>query len=327
MCWSSRLIAVSLLGVAIFSPLQAQQSNFGSRVDLGLIELGALSEASGIAASRKNAEVLWAHNDSGDSNRVFAFNRSGKHLGIFTLAGVQARDWEDLALGPGPEEGADYLYIGEIGDNGAQHDLKYVYRVREPEVAAHQAPVALTLTAVETIAWRYPDGRRDAETLMLDPATKDLYVVSKREAAVRVYRAAYPQSTTDTITLAQVTTLSFGGVTAGAISSTGAEILIKTYDTIYYWKRSAGQTVAQALSQTPIKIPYIVEPQGEALCWQPEGKGYYTLSEEFRGIPARLYFYPRLASTGLKRYHDSRRGPALFSARQLETALFSVQRF
>jgi hypothetical protein len=67
---------------------------------------------------------------------------------------------------------------------------------------------------------------------------------------------------------------------------------------IYYWKRGPEQTVAQALSQAPAKLPYIIEPQGEAVCWHPEGKGYYTLSEEFRDVPAHLYFYPRLQSTG-----------------------------
>jgi len=27
--------------------------------------------------------------------------------------------------------------------------------------------------------------------------------------------------------------------------------------------------------------------------WEPEDRGYFTLSEERKGIPAFLYFYPR----------------------------------
>jgi hypothetical protein len=87
--------------------------------------------------------------------------------------------------------------------------------VPEPRVEANQAPVELTLAGAETIIFQYPDGDRDAETLMIDPRTKDLYVVSKREASARVYRAAYPQSSSETITLEQVATLPFGGVVAG----------------------------------------------------------------------------------------------------------------
>lgn len=274
--------------------MPAQTVPFGERRDLGLIEYAKISEASGMAASRKNKGVLWAHNDSGDKQRLYAFDTAGKHVGVFGVPGANARDWEDMALGPGPEEARDYLYIGDIGDNAAQHEVKYIYRVPEPQIALALAPVELTLTEVETIAFQYPDGNRDAETLLLDPRTKDLYVISKREANARVYRAAYPQSITETITLEHVATLPFGGAVAGDVAPDGGEILVKTYDAIYYWKRQPEQNLAQALSQAPARVPYVIEPQGEAVCWHPEGKGYYTLSEEFHRIPARLYFYPRL---------------------------------
>ncbi|MGH7492670.1 MAG: hypothetical protein ACREOO_09775 [bacterium] len=293
-----RRIALVALGlVLLFALASAQVPEFGGCLDLGLIELEAISEASGMAASQKNQGVLWVHNDSGDTNRVFAFNASGEHLGIFMISGASARDWEDMALGPGPEEGKDYLYIGDIGDNGGQHDFKYIYRVPEPIVEANQSPVELTLDGAAIITFQYPDGKRDAETLMIDPRTNDLYVVSKREANVRVYRATFPQSTSETIMLEHVTNLPFGGAVAGDISRAGDEILIKTYDAVYYWKRGPEQSMAQALSQAPARVPYVTEPQGEAVCWHPEGRGYYTMSEEFQNIPSRLYFYTRLNST------------------------------
>ena len=47
---------------------------FGERINLGLIEYGGINEASGIAASRKNADVLWIHNDSGGKNRISEFH-------------------------------------------------------------------------------------------------------------------------------------------------------------------------------------------------------------------------------------------------------------
>lgn len=275
------------------SGLQAQDPIFGERVDLGLVEYGQINEASGLAASRKNAEVLWTHNDSDDKSRIFALNTQGKHLGVYAIAGVTLRDWEDLAIGPGPAEGQDYLYIGEIGDNAAAFDLKYIYRIPEPGVNAKQEPVNVTLSGAETITLQYPDGNRDAETLVVDPLTKDVYIISKRESNVGVYRAPYPQSTTQIITLEKVATLPFSLVVAGDISPSGNEILVKTYDAIYYWHRASDQNLWQAFDKAPIKLPYIIEPQGEAVGWKPDGKGYYTVSEEFAGIPAHLYFYPR----------------------------------
>ena len=271
---------------------------FGDRIDLGLIEYDPINEASGIAASRKNPKVLWTHNDSGDLNRVFAFNTHGEHLGVYFIDGAGARDWEDMAVGPGPDSGKQYLYIGEIGDNNSQYELKYIYRVPEPEVDSNQTPVDTTIFGTEVITYIYPDGRRDAETIMVDPFTKDIYVVSKREASVRVYRAAYPQSITDTLTLEHVVTLNLNQVTAGDISPSGFEILIKTYNNIYYWYRAPGQELWEALANQPLIVPYIPEPQGEAVSWEPvqEG-GYYTISEEPGGNPTHLYFYPRLDST------------------------------
>ncbi len=297
-----KTIINSLLFITfILSPLEAQKkfsdSLFGGRIDLGVIEYAPINEASGIAASRKNLGVLWTHNDSGDQNRVFAFNNHGEHLGVYYIDGAGALDWEDMAVGPGPDSGVQYLYIGDIGDNQAQRELKYIYRVPEPDVDSNQTPVDTTIYGTEIITYKYPDGKRDAETVMVDPLTKDIYVVSKRENNVRVYRAQYPQSTTDTLILEHKVTLDSTQITGGDISSSGFEILIKTYFNIFYWYREPGQELWIALANEPLIVPYIWEPQGEAVGWEPKDSGgYYTISEERLGIPAHLYFYPRLDS-------------------------------
>lgn len=275
--------------------LLSQDTRFGERIDLGAIECNEITEASGIAASRKNPGILWTHNDSGGKNCLYAFDTKGKHLGIYTIAGSQARDWEDIAIGPGPVEGQAYLYIADIGDNAAKFNLKYIYRIPEPEVDANQSPVTVTLSGAEVMRWQYPDGNHDAETLLVDPLTKDIYIVSKSDSGAGVYRASYHPSSTRTITVDQVATLPFGWIVSGDISPSGDEILIKTYSAIYYWRRSPNQNLWQAFEKAPIKLPYILEPQGEAVCWKADGSGYYTISEEFQRIPAHLYFYPRLS--------------------------------
>lgn len=267
---------------------------FGDRLDLGLISNDLLNEASGLAASRRNPNILWTHNDSGDENRLFAIDANGKHLGTFLIEGVEARDWEDVAVGPGPIKGRQYLYIGDIGDNLSKFDIKYIYRVAEPEVLRNQPPVEATLSEVETIAFQFPDGKRDAETLMVDPLTKDIYIVSKRESKVRVYRAPYPQSTTETITLEYVASLNLNNVVSGDISPSGNEVVIKTYSAIYYWRKPPDEKWVKMFEKDPVRVPYVPEPQGEAVCWRADGLGYYTISEEPGGIPSHLYFYPRL---------------------------------
>ncbi|MGH7597591.1 MAG: hypothetical protein ACREOI_14655 [bacterium] len=273
----------------------AQEPKFGNRVDCGLIEYDRINEASGIAASRQNPGVLWTHNDSGDKNRLFALNTKGKHLGVYTIAGVAARDWEDIATGPGPVEGQHYLYIGDIGDNGREYEYKYIYRIPEPKVDSSQAPVDTTPFGAETIAVFYPRANYDAETLMVDPLTKDIYILTKGDTSSHVFRAAYPQSLKRGTRLEQVATLPLGWVVGGDISPSGNEILVKTYPAVYYWQRSFEQTLWHAFDKAPIQMPYIWEPQGEAVGWKSDGMGYYTISEELGHIPAHLYFYPRLS--------------------------------
>lgn len=290
----SRCLAAVLFFVLIKTAAHAQAPAFGDPIDCGEIDAPAIREASGLVASRQNAHVLWTHNDSGDKNVIYAINDRGKLLGVYTLARAYARDWEDIALGPGPEEGRQYIYVGDIGNNEARYRLQYVLRVPEPVVSAEQAPVQEKLEGVEGISFMYPERNYDAETLMLDPRTKDLYVVTKRDSNVIVFRAPYPQSTTEKFEVEQVAKLPFTMAVAEDISVRGDEILIKTYDSIYYWKRGGGETIAQALARMPQRVPYLLEPQGEAVAWKADGEGYYTLSEEFMGLAAHLFFYPRV---------------------------------
>lgn len=268
-------------------------ASFGDRVTRGLLEHDAIDEASGLAASRLNPGVLWTLNDSGDEPRLFALDAAGRHLGVYRLLGAEARDWEDLAVGPGPLPGRQYLYVGEIGDNRARRETKIVYRLPEPVVRPDQAPIETWLGGVETLRFRYPDGKRDAEALMVDPLTGDLYVISKREAQSRVYVAPFPQLPDSLLTLTFAGALPFNMVTAADCSADGTEVLVKTYRRVRYWVRAPGESLAETLARRGRMVPYHGEPQGESVAWAHDGSGYYTLSEEKDRIPAFLYFYPR----------------------------------
>ncbi|MHC4545280.1 MAG: hypothetical protein ACYSYL_12285 [Planctomycetota bacterium] len=183
------VILLILAGICLAAKAQCPQFELGLQV--GTVANDLLNEISGIAASRKNTDVFWVHNDRGGQARVWALNSEGTHLGIYNLSGANNRDWEDIAIGPGPVDGVDYLYVGNIGDGGAPNPYVTVYRVAEPTVDSQQSPVDTTLTDVDTINLEYPDGDqyRDAETLMLDTVTKDIYIISKDDVPPRVYRA------------------------------------------------------------------------------------------------------------------------------------------
>jgi len=254
----------------------------------GIIQSSQITEASGLVASRKNTGVLWTHNDNGPAC-VYAITPEGKLLGTYYLGGAQVRNWEDIAIGPGQEPNVDYLYVGDIGDNIAKRKNVVIYRVREPNVDANQTPVNATLSGVEEMKFVYPDGPRDAETLLLDPLTKDIYIISK-ESVGKVYRAAYPQSITAKTTLEYVTKLPWGTSTGGDISLDGQMIIVRNYFSASVWLRPKEGPLWRAFESSGCSVPVILEQQGEAICFDANGAGYYTTSEH-KHQP--IYYFPR----------------------------------
>jgi hypothetical protein len=259
-----------------------------------------LNEISGMAASVKNPGCFWVHNDSGDEARIFLINTDGKIVCTVTIDTdyyyTDNRDWEDIAVGPGPVEGETYIYIGEIGDLDRKFSEKYIFRVIEPEIDTDVLDSRLRIGKddISTITFDYEDGYRDAEILMIDPLTKDLFIVTKREERVQIYELSYPQNYEEKVILTKSpVTLPFRLANGGDISADGQEILIKNLKNVYYWKRREGESIQDALARPGEKLPYIEEPQGEAIAWFRDGSAYLTVSEKKDGITPVIYKYIR----------------------------------
>ncbi len=291
---------------------------FEKGVALSTIKDDVLEEASGLVASVNNSNMLWTHNDSGDKARIFLIDKGGIVKATVWLDSARNRDWEDIAIGPGPVEGKTYLYIGDIGDNESEFTYKYIYRIEEPVIDV-KTTRDTTIRTVAVIKFQYPDGLRDSESLMVDPLTRDLFLISKRELKANLYRLPYPQPTTlptmaellfsqiefDQSSLVDTTRLNgealirgyhpkyFYQVVAADISAEGTEVLVKSYSTVYYWQRSPTESIGELLKRPPVVLPYEPEPQGEAIAFDNTGKGYYTLNEKMRDKKQRLMFYKR----------------------------------
>jgi hypothetical protein len=250
-----------------------------------------LEEVSGMAASVNNPGLLWAHNDSGNSAEIFLVDDSLNIKLTCKLLGIDNRDWEDIAVGPGPESGKRYIYVADIGDNEEKHKLKFVYRFEEPTFQQQEKEVEIS--AVDKITFQLPDKKKDAEALLIDPQSKDLFIISKREDPVYVYKLKYPYSTTEEITAAKILSLPFGKIVAADISPDGKEILMKNYHQIFYWRSASINSIDNMLKQLPEEIAYEAEPQGESIAWARDGSGFYTLSEKNPNKKSYLYFYKR----------------------------------
>ena len=255
-----------------------------------------LLEISGVAASRLNPGILYIHNDSGNPNQVYLTNGNGDDEGTLTLTPVGNRDWEDIAVGPGPVPGKNYVYVGDIGDNDSEYPSILIYRFPEPDLTGKTLPVRMNIDSLDIIELKYPDGPRNAESLMVDPLTKDIYIASKESNISKVYVARYPQNTKSATVMTPVVQLYMNKATAGDISPDGTEILLRNNELIWYWKLPAGTSVSAGLLTAPQVAPYANnEPQGEGICFAADGSGYYTDTEirDHPGHLATISFYKR----------------------------------
>jgi len=272
---------------------------YGQGKSGGNVSTGQLAEASGIVESRKTKGVLWIHNDSGDSPRIFAVGTSGNDFGEYSFQGANATDWEDIAIGPGPVNGETYLYVGDMGDNAMARSNIKIYRVVEPVVDTAAGPKTVMLNGVETFTLVYDDGPHNAETLLVDPQNGDVYIVTKESGGnSQIFRAAAPLSNANTITMTEVGKLAFGPAplsgdpltTGGDISAQGDLIIVRTYLGAFIWRRSSGMTITEAFAGEPCVVSVKSEPQGEGIGFAVDGSGYFTISE---GANEPIYFYAK----------------------------------
>jgi hypothetical protein len=259
-----------------------------------------IDEASGIVESRRNPGIFWINNDSGDGAYLYAVDRQGKTRGVFLVRNAAANDWEDIAYGPGPDGKGDFLYIGDIGDNGKKRTDTIIYRIAEPKIGtATGSKETPLLTAEPTIrrAFRYPDGSHNAETLLVHPKTGIVYIVTKEENGVSsVYKfPAEPAEWWEPNTLTRVGTITITGeqhpypdmITGGEISPDGKKVILQSYLRAYELRLPENTADFDAIWKTrPTHVPLPLLRQGEAICYSADGKSIFVTSEK---TPAPIY--------------------------------------
>lgn len=256
-------IVLVMVNAASSSPLVvAQQRETAHCQPTGpLAQLAGLSEASGLAVSRRAPGRLWTHNDSGRPV-VFSLDARGSVTGQVGLSGAAVEDWEAIAVGPCG--GGSCLYIGDIGDNEARRNRITVYALPEPAAASGSASVADVFHA------RYPDGAHDAETLLVDGNGR-LYVVTKGETGpVAIYRFPAKLQSGATMPLERVGGVMPGRpdaesrITDGSVSPDGQWAVLRTRSTLTFYRAAdllnGHWRAAQRLELTSLK-----EPQGEGV--------------------------------------------------------------
>lgn len=262
-------------------------SIFLAGIPQGKLTNPLLEEVSGLVVSHRFPNRLYVHTDSGGETALFVLDTLGNELGKLELSGLSNRDWEDIAVGPGPN-GSSYIYVAEIGDNEGKYDQIYLYRFLEPEQLQ-----AIPSTAIDRVSLQFPGGPKDAEAFLVDPISGELFLVSKRETKNTLYRVPVDGFQKGNALLEKLHSFDFTSSVGADVSRDGSQILIKNYLQVFYWTRLANQSLSEALQAPPRRLPYLAEPQGEAIGFNYKGNAYFTLSEKRNGIIPTLYRYPK----------------------------------
>lgn len=245
-----------------------------------------LEELSGIAASRRHPGVYWAHNDSNNAGALFAIDESGRVRARFPLRGLRPRDAEDVAVGPcARNDPRSCIYLADTGDNLHRRREVWIARVPEPDALDGR------VLDLEADSFRYPDGPRDAEGLVVDPRSAVLYVITKSlDGLGQVYRlddlaARGGGHAVPIVTLPAPG--AFARFTTGADAHPdGDRVLLRTYTSAWELVRPGARSLEEVFRALPVEVTAAAQRQGEGIAYTADGRGYVLAGE---GSGSALY--------------------------------------
>ena len=271
-------------------------------VVIGKLEDGNIREASGLARSRQQDNVLWVINDNGAQEWVHAISPRGRRLGEFKLKKSNNVDWEDLAsfrLDDTP-----YLLIADIGDNDARRKTRTLYVVEEPEVEKNEK------AKVDwRIDFRYPDGPRDAESVAVDTENARALVLTKRDIPPVLYELPLQRGDDKKVTAKWLGTIrslpppsrrdvEFAPKTNDwhwqpvgmDISDDGLAAVILTYRAVYYYTRQPEQDWFDALNTRPMRVSLGNFQNAEAIAFGDEKRKVVVTGENKHSLVLLIDF-------------------------------------
>jgi len=245
---------------------KAAKSSVAKEVAPGVLQLGRIShprisESSGLVASRQYPGVFWTHNDGGGFKKqvLYAITREGKFLTEFHVAGALLLDWEDLAV-----DGEHHLFVGDIGNNGAERTSLAVYQIDEPDPKAGGTSIEIKR------GWHllFPKAPFDCESLFVWEGYG--YVISKvfNDQRAEIYRFPLVEQK-EPFVLEFVARLKIDSPVTGATLSADGKLLGLVSKSGAFVYRIEGD-VAKAAHGKPWQTKFSHQ-HIEACCFVPEG--------------------------------------------------------
>jgi hypothetical protein len=203
-----------------------------------------VTESSGLVDA---GDRVFTVNDSGSGPVLYAVDPdTGGTTATTTYSSDDVTDVEALAPGPGGS-----VWVGDIGDNLENRDSVEVYRVSPGDGASRRFELT------------YPDGARDAETLLAHPGSGRLFVVSKTPFGGVVYAAPTRLDEGATNRLTEFARVP-GLLTDGSFLPSGRQVLLRGYGSVALYSFPGFELLGSA------RLP--AQRQGEGLSVGAHGR-------------------------------------------------------
>jgi hypothetical protein len=132
-------------------------------------------------------------------------------------------------MASGRQRRVSNLFVGEIGDNRRAKSSIFVYRLREPKPTAPNG--TRTPRSFEFV---YPDGRHDAEALLVRPGSLRIFIVTKDRNNAAIYAAPRNPSTSRINRLKRVR--SAPAIITDGVFITKNRFVLRGYNTGYVYR-------------------------------------------------------------------------------------------
>jgi DNA-binding beta-propeller fold protein YncE len=228
---------------------------------MGTWDDSGITEASGLALSKKWKDIAYVHND--EDGDIFIVNLStGETVGKIGIKGHTLVDPEDIDI-----DANGYLRIADIGDNSAARTSVFIYKIKEPGPGYHGDK---TWTQYEL---RYPSGTaHNAEAFTVWPNDKKQIVT--KEASSTVYELPKTLKTDAVNNLKQVAT-GLPSYMAGIVASPDGRLAFgvrKDHNSTIYVFNNQWET------KDPISMTAMVKPEGIGL--SADGKTLWVCDDK-----------------------------------------------
>jgi len=266
-----RATAVAALGLVGACTLGAGLSASPAHADTGVTVVCLFTDLRlvairGLPAWIAHRGFLWTHNDSSGGPYLYAVDaRTCRTLARVRVAGIPARDMEAISYGR-DRKGRPVIWLGDIGDNRDSWPYVRLHRIREPKVIVD----GMTVNA-KTYRFTYSDRPHNAETLLADPSSQRLWVVTKQLAHGSLYALPTPMSTAK-VNIARPLRVEGGLITDGAISPDGRRYVLRDYVNATFF-----DGLPPGRQTSVVRLP--LQFQGEAITWTPDGTALLVASE------------------------------------------------